>query len=819
MKIYKSKKGMLVLVLATGLIFVSIIFASVANRMRSEALITNRVSINERLSQLAFSIGRVAIRKLEKDINALGPYGSRIQNAIQSKISDTSFEGYISDSELEKSVKAFNTSVLGMKSVTEMFLAFKDKWGDKGIPEANINYQVYLCSHNGIEQPISGVVITDYGANRKGFIKMTVTLKLPSGISRKYEVKNDFIYAKLLASPFHRFNLFVREGSKISYTTANNSVFSDSGELKSGKIPFVCINRLCNKLHNYSLGQFRYNKPSSYVEQKSYVDNGWIYLGGTGSAYDTKDDHSFQSLILNIAPGNGGSLPQEYDKFDKKFGEMFHFFYSPGTSGWKKSKNLSTAFESAVPNAGQIVFVDYGIFQGFDTDIPSGNTRLFKMVVPNYKETIKQKDSTDNRSFDDFKKGSSIHLYGTPYCCTPTLVFGKVQRCYLKAYGLLKKDQFVFPFRTINNDFGGSLDATGINSIFVDLGTSIGYDNNGETISEDFKKKFFEPTVFDDANLDTLISKYYNGPGSDGSFRGCGGLAPRYVDYEPYNKALVNITNPTDPGAKSVSPPNEFLNDNLEALNESDFEFKDNHSPKSGFTGKIDDVKIDYDKYLKDFTTYTFTLDDPEHPGSTMPEFKFSESDFIKNNFFVKNPDNDKTEMRLNQIIRVEGKLDLDWPSKEDGGIYVARGGIIISTGKITISTPILNKYLEEEDKHEPEPFGYLTLIAKDGIEIKSSALADAKEDYSSAKRIHAFLVAGCSSESTSKEVEVNERVHIVGGVAADKFEKLVEKSCIVEWGLLNTQGNPAAQNTNPDLSFYGLTIGPRDVEKYSSAD
>ena len=64
----KNKRGMLVLVLAAGLVFVAIIFASITNRMRAEALITNRVSINERLNQFASAIGRLAIRKLQRDI-------------------------------------------------------------------------------------------------------------------------------------------------------------------------------------------------------------------------------------------------------------------------------------------------------------------------------------------------------------------------------------------------------------------------------------------------------------------------------------------------------------------------------------------------------------------------------------------------------------------------------------------------------------------------------------------------------------------------------------------------------------------------------
>ena len=77
------KKGMLVLALAAGLIFIAIIFAGITNRMRGEALITNRVSVNERLSQLAAAIGRISIRKLQKYIALRDDkFGKDIQNAF-----------------------------------------------------------------------------------------------------------------------------------------------------------------------------------------------------------------------------------------------------------------------------------------------------------------------------------------------------------------------------------------------------------------------------------------------------------------------------------------------------------------------------------------------------------------------------------------------------------------------------------------------------------------------------------------------------------------------------------------------------------------
>ena len=57
------------MVLVIGvLVFVTIIFASMVNRVRQESTLTARTSVNEQLYQLASAIGRMVVRKLQRDI-------------------------------------------------------------------------------------------------------------------------------------------------------------------------------------------------------------------------------------------------------------------------------------------------------------------------------------------------------------------------------------------------------------------------------------------------------------------------------------------------------------------------------------------------------------------------------------------------------------------------------------------------------------------------------------------------------------------------------------------------------------------------------
>ena len=159
----------------------------------------------------------------------------------------------------------------------------------------------------------------------------------------------------------------------------------------------------------------------------------------------------------------------------------------------------------------------------------------------------------------------------------------------------------------------------------------------------------------------------------------------------------------------------------------------------------------------------------------------------------------------LNQVLRIDGDLVID----EE--LTVAQGGIIISSGTITIKAPIINKVIEEGIKStDPNNFGFLTLIARKGIKI---------EGYPGAggdglpPKLEAFLIAGLEKGSSElRQVECNQAVRIIGGVAADKIDDIVRSGCIVEWGM---EPNESTDYSKKD--FYGITLGPRDIELYTA--
>ena len=74
-------------------------------------------------------------------------------------------------------------------------------------------------------------------------------------------------------------------------------------------------------------------------------------------------------------------------------------------------------------------------------------------------------------------------------------------------------------------------------------------------------------------------------------------------------------------------------------------------------------------------------------------------------------------------------------------------------------------------------------------------------------------MVAGLEKGSTEQQqVVCDQPIRIIGGVAADRIDSLVEKGCIVEWGL-----EPGEATDYANRDFYGITLGPRDIELYSA--
>ena len=74
-------------------------------------------------------------------------------------------------------------------------------------------------------------------------------------------------------------------------------------------------------------------------------------------------------------------------------------------------------------------------------------------------------------------------------------------------------------------------------------------------------------------------------------------------------------------------------------------------------------------------------------------------------------------------------------------------------------------------------------------------------------------MIAGLEKGSSElRQVECNQAVRIIGGVAADKIDDIVRSGCIVEWGM---EPNESTDYSKKD--FYGITLGPRDIELYTA--
>ncbi len=441
-KYLKNKKGMLVLVLAAGLFFVAITFAGITNRMRGEALITNRVSVNERLSQLAAAIGRVSIRKLQKYITLRDDkFGKDIQLAfIDEGINNEKLKTIT-----EKASADFTKRVNSMKVVKDLKKDFKDRWGDQGTPEVSLIYKVVLTDETGFGDPINGVSGNPY--EHKGYISVIVTLTLKSGVKRTYEVRKEFIFVRLLAAPFYRFTLFSHYGANIKDKVANSIKYTEYGSVVEDekdinqqlKRPLVCLNRritdndYCREARHYKenpLKCIKDNPDPNLKGANAFIKNGWIYLGGQGLNGSTKKDDNDKYLMLNIVPGNSD------DGLKSKFGEFFHFYWNPGNKGWLVLDSNS-GWENKLRDklgAGQlsVCYVKYGIYNGLiDHAMPFENTdfthlknyNLFNLVpefynVSVHNNTILDANNEDSPAYSIKKScGSAIHLFGSPNVC------------------------------------------------------------------------------------------------------------------------------------------------------------------------------------------------------------------------------------------------------------------------------------------------------------------------------------------------------------------------------------------------------------------
>ena len=806
---FRNNKGMLVLALAIGLVVIVILFATISNRMRAEALITNRVSINERLNQFASAIGRLSIRKLQRDIELRnqddGGHGPKILQWIKEHPDQNE---YTDD---------FTSVIKGTGVYKALIRDFSEKWGKQGsIDEDNfkVDYLVKCIPSEINPSQLDGVTANPY--EKKGYIDLSITVAIPYGVKRKYTIRKEFIYARLLAAPFYRFTLFSPKGAEI--VQANTFVCDNDGKnLDLNHRPMVCLNRRI--AHNTQSSTNFVESPSNVVKNgDSFVKNGWIYLGGTPKYKDTNRDNR---LMLNVSPGS------DCDDLVSKFGEYFHFYYTKEDSGWlevedwrslfdglypiEQSKNFQISDIDPIPpnwnpdTDGQPIrtnVVSYGLSNSL-FNIKYANIDLFT------KEKMKKIYDSMGGNANDLDYSSSMHLFGTPKRCTPTLVFGPVNRRYVKVYAIYFMNLGrVFPLPAVT-----SFDE--LASIFPNPALEYENEESMPLFVKWYIGKFSEAKkaialgdalIIGGRLLDPLktapvdeLDAYYNGfPNTYNDDAKLNGPCPHVYDTEPYVTALKLLSAP-DSGDDAVLASNKFFNNPSELCN-SDYEFNDEFKIKeSMYKGKLSDIRIDYDNYLKDRTTYTLTPVEDGKPVIISYDDKCHP--FIRDHFVL--GDGEKKYVFLNQIIRINGDLEID------SSLHIGQGGIIVCDGKITINRPIYNKVIEEGvEPNDPNNFGYLTLVAKKGIVIKD--LGFNKDELP--PKVEAFLIAGLDTHGSDEEVYCEAPVRIIGGVAADKINSIVEKGCVVEWGM---EPNESTDYMTSD--FYGLTIGPRDIELYTA--
>lgn len=837
---FKDKKGMMVLVLAAGLVFVMIVFTSIINRMRAEALITNRVSINERLNQLASAVGRIAIRKLQRAVEL---------NDTEEKNSDGIGHGqYVvkwivehQGQNAEACRDDYSNIINSLPVVKQLISNFEAKFGRQGKPKIEVFYNISMGTCFKNSKYIDGLVDNN-GLERPGSISVDVVITLESGVSRKYTVKKDYIFARLLAPPFYRFNLFSHNGANLNPSEANKYKFNSDGEsIESGKYPFVCLNRLRDGISSHindfspdnntdfysAINRNSQNKPL-VNSSDDYIKNGWIYLGGEGSSEYKNGD---KALILNVQGGgyiynkDGAPVRPDLGDMESSFGEFFHFHYLYPGGGWIKYndndnnlfgtelKNFEPPYDPMNPgllfHTPRLAYMDYGLYDGiFDTDTKLG--KVFGRAKMQY--------SGDKASLDF---GSNLHLFGTPMHCCPTLVFGKVKRRYLHARSIIVGVKgvgdlpMVMPTvakqntTSIRNTNGlaylldeSSSSKPSVRYWFIEtkktrFQASLDPNDNNDTLAY-ILPRFLTDKIVNNQSDGTAFDIYYK------SLYG-NGIAPYIDDRDPYVYGLYNICNPINYKKEIAQDGKIVKNNDLSKFCDSEFEFDDSSKDEIPYTGKISNIKINYENYLIDSTTYTFKSEAKNTP------YKIDDyNEFFNTHFFLKD-DNNKNYFLLNQIIRVEGDLEI---KKE---LNVAQGGVIVCTGKITVKAPIINKYIEEgPDTEAPGNFGFLTLVAKNGIEFTAESLV--KKDGAKMPRIEAFLVAGCEEGSNAKiTLPLNNRVHIIGGVATDDITDIVANGCVLEYGFSNGELDHLYAENDPETKSYcGLAIGPRDIEIYS---
>ncbi|KAF1080996.1 MAG: hypothetical protein GQF41_2810 [Candidatus Rifleibacterium amylolyticum] len=768
----KAKSGMIMIIVAGVLFFLTIIFTSLVSRVRHESTVTNRVSVNERLYQLASAVGRLTVRKLQKDFETNSPddpdYGRRI---LKAAFADKT--GIMDEIDYTSRIKALDV-------VKEIMTRFKKEWGNHGEVDFKVTYIVNLGDKFPFRAPIKGLEKNPY--ERNGYIEVIVKVS-HLGIEKTCRIRKEFLLCNLMAPPFHRFTLFSHRGASIGThhdesminKLANQTFNKDDGKLDTtvsdGRRPLTCINRLVRKKRERIEGlDFRFNRADNIVKDidgdPSFVKSGWIYLGGRGPSKDSKGDDG--NLILNVLAG------AHDDILKSAFGEYFHFYFNPNSAGWLISKDWTEWFNDKIPGNAQgeasklmVAFVDYGYYKGV-WDIKFRDLKLFNAAKYIYEQHLQKPDI---RKIIDV--GNSMHLFGTPAFCTPTLVFGKIKRRYLRTFAFYFGEisrVHPIPSFTRSDDLDAFITDT-IPNWFSEM--------SGGSADDIFFNDFISAFL---TNID--YRKFQIGfPDNSPSL--CG-LDPEVRDWEPYMSALHNISDPGGPDRKwtDAVPDNGYVDDDPEPLCVTDYQFV--NDKEIHYSGGIRDIKPD-SSYLRDRVSFRI----PTEAGKPL---YLSKSEFFNNHFITE--EDRKKLLYLNQIIAIDGDLVIDMP------LEVAKGGIIIASGHITVKEPIINKYILETPDND-DAFGMLTLIGDKGITIN-----EGRSGLGELPQTHAMFI---SVNGDNGKVTVTKPLHIIGGVASDDLESLVTKGCVIEWGF-----EPEEFGGNKDLvtpGFYGLSMGPRDIE------
>lgn len=754
-----SRRGVIIVLVVGILMFSMIIFASLIDRVRHESAVTNRVSVNERLYQIASAVGRLAVRKLQRDFETREPeFGQKIMDAA------------FSNKTGPLQAVDYTRVIRNLDVVKEIIQQFRKEWGSRGDIEFKVKYIADLGSKFPFASPISGLVNSPF--ERRGHIDFLVSVT-HLGISKTFKMRKEFMLTRLLAPPFYRFTLFSHRGATLSAGEANRTLIKDDGKLQGGKRPLVCLNRLIRRKRQ-SMADFDSRLNSTNIVRKidgipTFVKNGWIFLGGRGPSTDSTGDPG--NLILNVNTGS------QDDLLESCFGEFFHFYFNPNSAGWLISKDWTQWFNEKMPTTNvidsetsklMIAFVDYGYYKGL-WSIPFRNNYLFTIAVNHYKRRIS----------DDIDTGSSMHLFGTPALCTPTLVFGKIKRRYVRTFAFyFAQNSRVYPLRAFSGADANNKLYDFVSKEVADWYRSLAGSNADELFIQDFYTNFV--TNIDSASFQVGFP--------DNSPPLCG-LDPEIRDWEPYMTGLHNICDPGGPDRKwsDVVARNGYIDDSPDAICKMDYQFKDDK--EIHYTGSIRELKTS-SRYLSDRVSFRI-------PGVQGQPTYLSKCEFFKNHFMTE--ENGKKVVYLNQIIAFDSDLVIDMP------LEIAKGGVILCKGSIKVEAPIINPYIAggAAANNNPDAFGYLTLVSDKEILITAG-----KTGLGPVPQTHAFFV---SANGDSGRVRVDKTLHIIGGVASDDIRSLVENGCVIEWGFEPEELAGGKDMARPD--FYGLAMGPRDIE------